>query len=224
METGQVSADQAGSMRELARLALSDHWSIEAGMATGEDAAAACRAYADSLLPLAETDPELTGKAAIDARTWLKPIGMKIAPTMSADQCSAWLNAVMLALSDFPARVVMQAARIAIRTPMEFLNQVDGHVRAEAEKIMRRHRVAMVRLERLSVAIERANEPALPAPEGYEAGDVPPMSIADIKATATAPGGAGLLRIGLAQGFIEQADYDRAMRELSADSEINAPA
>ena len=206
-------------MRELARLALSADWSIDAGIATGEDPAAAVTLYADSLAPLAEVDPELTGSAALEARKWLKPIGMKIAPTMSQEQCSTWLNALMLALSDFPPRVIMQAARSAIRIPMEFMNQVDGHVRAEAEKIMKRHRLALFRLQRLRDAVARASAPVLSAPDGFEGGGMPPMSVDDIKATALTPMGPALLRIGITLGAITQDACDAAIAALNVEAE-----
>lgn len=214
----EESGDQAGAMRELARLALSDEWSIAAGMATGEDALEAATLYAESLTPICDVDPRLTGPAARKARDWLKPIGMKISPTMSLEQCSDWLNAEMLALSDFPARVIMQAARNAIRIPMQFLNQVDGHVRAEAEKIMVRHRRALFRLERLCEAIAKAGEPALQAPEGYEGGNVPPMSIEELKASIGSPVGAAIIRMGLSAGYIDPADYEAALAQIANET------
>ena len=102
---------------------------------------------------------------------------------------------------------------------MEFMNQVDGHVRAEAEKIMKRHRLALFRLQRLRDAVARASAPVLSAPDGFEGGGMPPMSVDDIKATALTPMGPALLRIGITLGAITQDACDAAIAALNVEAE-----
>lgn len=194
-----------GSMREIARLALSDEWTMETGIKAlnGCDPRQAIVAYEDSLTPLADAEPSFDGPASKGLRDWLKPIGMKIAPTMAPEVCSTWLTAVVMALSDFPAKVATQAARNAIRVPMQFLNEVDGHVRTEAEKLMGRHRTALSRLHRMRAEIERAAQPAQPqiaAPLEDE-----PMTDAEIRALSPQ-----FRRIGLERGWLTQEQIDAA--------------
>lgn len=198
-------------MRELARLALSDEWTMAGGIALlgNNPAEAAIAAYDASLASLADTDPTLSGEAARALRDWLKPIGMKIAPTMAPDVCSTWLTSVVMALSDFPPKVATQAARNAIHIPMQFLNEVDGHVRAEAERLMDRHRHALSRLRWMRDEIERAARPPVPMIEAPRADE--PMTDAEIRALSPI-----LRRIGLGQGWITQEQLDAADAALAA--------
>ncbi|WP_380873618.1 hypothetical protein [Sphingomonas sp. DBB INV C78] len=205
-------------MRDAARLALSDDWTMETGLAAlaGEDIRATVAAYEASMLPLQRAED--MGAIATDAdgrpqfgpqmtavRTWLKPLGMKIAPSMSPEQCAAWLTAVAMALSDFPARVIVKAAQAAIHIPMSFLNEVDGHVRKEAEAQMQRHATALARLKRMHAEIERAAEPKLPPSAGWENGEAPRLTPEEIRRTPM-----WVLKLGIAAGDITQEEVDAA--------------
>ncbi|WP_404711503.1 hypothetical protein [Sphingomonas sp. MMS24-J13] len=197
-------------MRDAARLALSFEWTLAGALDSlaGEDLGATITAYEASLAPLNEIERLERdenghfGRWMTELRTWLKPIGMKISPTMSPEQCSAWLTAVAIALSDLPPKVATQAARAAIHIPMSFMNEVDGHVRAEAIKIMGRHKTALRRLHAMQAEILRAAnpQPALSAPdpfERYTAEEIRRMS-------------PHIRSIGLTCGALTQAEIDEA--------------
>jgi hypothetical protein len=203
---GKGGGPVAGAMREATRLALGDEWSLADAVAAVDavGVAAALAGYEGGLVALAEAEPKLDGDGAACVRTWLKPIGMKIAPSMGADVAADWLTAVMMALSDFPARVVAQAARTAIRVPMAYLNEVDGHVRAEAERIMSRHRRAIARLKAMREEIQRAACPPVPQIAAPEDGATA-LSAAELRALTPE-----LRRMGLAKGWVTQADLDAA--------------
>lgn len=121
----------------------------------------------------------------------LRPLGMKVNPTMEPRQVGGWLAAMVAALSDLPSRVVVRAAQDAIHTPVRFLNEIEGVVRERAEPIHSRYRVARLRLEAFRREMARAATPALPPPE--------PMSEADLQAMPEP-----LRKVGLAAGWIEQ--------------------
>lgn len=106
--------------------------------------------------PMKEQDPELSSAKARQIEARLKPIGAKIDPKIDAEQAFAWRKAVVLALSDLPANVVIEAAARAVHRPMQFLNEVDGVVREEALKVIHERKVIIARLEALKRAIERA--------------------------------------------------------------------
>jgi hypothetical protein len=202
--SGESRAD--GAMREAAQIALAEHWTLAEAVAAvdADDVAKALAGYEAGLTALATTEPMLDGGGAAMVRKWLKPIGMKIAPAMGEDVAADWLTAVMMALSDFPAKVTAQASRLAIRVPMSFLNEVDGHVRAEAEKIMGRHRTAIARLKAMREEILRAATPPVPqiapADDGATA-----LSEAELRALKP-----DFRRIGLDHGWITQAELDAA--------------
>lgn len=221
MATDLITTGKAdGSMRELARLALSTEWTSEKGMAVlnGANPQDAIAAYEAGLKPLAEAEPNFDGPGSKGLRDWLKPIGMKISPSMAPEVCSTWLTAVVMALSDFPAKVATQAARNAIRTPMQFLNEVDGHVRAEAEKLMETHRYALRRLRWMKEDIERAAKPQQPqiASPGE---DGRPLTNAEIRALAPT-----FRRIGLANGWLTQEQIDAADAETSTPFDMTKDA
>lgn len=203
---GNAAGPAGGAMREAAQIALAPDWTLETALASldGQDVGAALASYESGLVALAEAEPKLDGAGAAMVRKWLKPIGMKIAPAMGEDVAGDWLTAVMMALSDFPAKVTAQAARAAIRVPMQFLNEVDGHVRAEAERIMARHRTAVLRLRMMRDAIVRAAAPARPQLAAPEEGATP-LSAAELRALKP-----DFRRIGLDQGWITQAELDAA--------------
>lgn len=205
-----VESRAGGAMREAAQIALAEDWTLAGAVAVvaGDDVDQALAGYEAGLAPLAETEPRFDGDGAAAVRQWLKPIGMKIAPAMGKEVAGDWLSAVMMALSDFPAKVIVQATRSAIRVPMQYLNEVDGQVRAEAEKIMARHRTALLRLRQMQEAIRRAAEPERPALAPPEDGATP-LSPAELRALTP-----DLRRIGLAQGWITQEQLEAADAEI----------
>jgi hypothetical protein len=121
----------------------------------------------------------------------LRLIGAKIAPTMSEEQVQVWLTAMIVALSDLPARVSRKACQEAIHVPMRFLNEVEGVVRERAEEIETCFRLARSRLEALKRNLSRQDQEALPPPE--------PMSEEELQEI-----GPELRKIGLGAGWLKE--------------------
>jgi hypothetical protein len=185
---------------------LADGWSLaeSVSLVTAAAVEAALERGEAAMLPLDRVEPKLDGAGAADVRMWLKPIGMKIAPSMGEEVCRTWLSAVVMALSDFPASAVAAAARSAIRIPMQYLNEVDGHVRIEAEKEMQRRRTALRRLRLMLDEIMRASAPEQPLLQAPEDGATP-LSPAELRALP-----AHLRRLGLNAGWVTQEELDAA--------------
>lgn len=126
----------------------------------------------------------------------LRPLGIKIAPTMSPQQAGGWLAAMVAALSDLPPRVSVRAAQEAIHTPMSFINEVEAAVRAKAELVAARYSLALRRLERMQREIAEAAKPSRLLIAGEPAQG---LTQADVDAMDTA-----MIRIGLACGALVQ--------------------
>ena len=126
----------------------------------------------------------------------LRPLGIKIAPTMSAQQAGAWLAAMVAALSDLPPRVAIRAAQDAIHHPMQFINEVEAAVRERAEQVSARYSFALRRLERMQREIMEANKPPRPLLAG---GPAPELTQADVDVMSEE-----MRRIGLACGALVQ--------------------
>lgn len=123
----------------------------------------------------------------------LRPIGIKIAPTMAPQQVGAWLAAMVAALSDLPPRVAVRAAEQAIHVPMQFPNEVEKIIRAKAEPIQIRYELAVRQLERLQREIEKGAKPPLPRLPA------PAMTQSDVDAMSPV-----MIRLGLACGALVQ--------------------
>ena len=124
----------------------------------------------------------------------LRPLGIKIAPTMSAQQAGAWLAVMVAALSDLPPRVAIRASQDAIHHPMQFINEVEAAVRERAEQVSARYSLALRRLEKMQREIMEASKPPRPLLEG---GPTPELTQADVDAMSEE-----LRRIGLACGAL----------------------
>ena len=126
----------------------------------------------------------------------LRPLGIKISPTMSPQQAGGWLAAMVAALSDLPPRVAIRAAQDAIHHPMQFINEVEAAVRERAEQVSARYSFALRRLEKMQREIMEAAKPARPLLAG---GPPPELKQADVDAMSEE-----LRRIGLACGALVQ--------------------
>ena len=162
-----------------------------------------------SSLPKAELEAALD--ATIDA---LRPLGAKVMPLASEEQGRAWIVAVATALSDLPARYVVQAARSALHVVFKFPNEVEASVRTMAEALVENHERAIRRMEAMCAEIERARrpkQPQLPTPEPK------PWTVERVRKTPRY-----LVNAGIAGGFIDPAIVDEAdaldAAELVAES------
>jgi len=194
--------------RTLAKRVLDPEFTV-AGAIVGvrpHEVAEAIEAY-QSVQPLATVEPNLDGEHSTRLRSGVKIIGVKIAPTMSADQITPWLNAIVLALSDLPPKVAQAAARQAIHRPIQFLNEVEKIIREIAAEIEQRNNRALIRLRLMRAEIERAanGQPRLTKQ------DVP-LTLEEIARLEP-----HMVEIGLRVGSFTQDQLDEARRLMPLD-------
>lgn len=175
-------------------------------LADGLDMDEVIAGYLRGLRPLTEAEPGGRSARDPDKAGWfsaglgndLALLAIKIAPTMSEAQNTAWISVMVTALSDLPGRVAREATQAALHVPMKFLNEVEGVIREKADAIVSRHNGAVWRLRQLRAAIEAKGRPvqALPAAEPDR-----PLTEAERDHLATNPWGLGDLAVKL--GMIE---------------------
>jgi hypothetical protein len=216
----QATDLQDGSQpdRELARLAMADEWGYrQVSDAYGgrlRDLGRTIAEYEQSLAPLKEREPKLDGATSKNLADALRPMGAKIAPTMSTEQATAWLAAMVMALSDLPEIGVVKAAREAIHVPIRFPNEVDGVIRAKSEEVMYRHHRAIRRLRGLREMIDMPGKMARSLPPPLSA-DQDPITAEEIRAMTPS-----MIRIGLANGWLTQAEVDAALPEPASEEKM----
>lgn len=203
--------------RELGALAL-DMRSV-LPLDTTADIPATIAGLQAGLKPLKEVEPgamvrdpdqpigfRFEGAATSKLADALRPIGMKLNPTMSPEQVGGWLAAMIASLSDLPARVVIRGANDALHVPIRFFPEVEGVIRDKAQPHAQRYRVAIMRLERLMREIAEAAKPKLPPPPDPE-----PPGPEELAAMARSEIGRSLLSMGKTSGWITQEQFDAAM-------------
>lgn len=203
MENRVAGSSTETAEHALAALALEDIFRPEAARQMidrdGASVAATVAAYQASLAPLKALDGAAKAEAAQKLENALRPIGAKIAPHLAPDQAKAWLVALVAALSDLAPRTAIKAAREALHVPMQFLSEVDGHVRAKARDIEARHRRAIMRLERLMAEVAAAATPRLTDCSAR------PLSAEELRRLPP-----HIVRMGLAAGHISADDLSAA--------------
>lgn len=185
--------------KNLALIALDvSGWSLDAGSGTGGDASRAIAMLEAQATPLKDIEPKGLVDGSRGPKTdklmkTLRTLGVKIAPTMSAEQVNAWVAAMVLALSDMPYSFIQYGAAEAIHVPMQFLNQVEGIIREKAKGAKLRHDLAKRRLANFERDLEKESQPKLPPPE--------PASNKDLLDISPA-----LRELGLSAGWLVEVD------------------
>jgi hypothetical protein len=226
META-VALPAGSPDRELGALAL-DFRSV-LPLDTTADIPATIAGLQAGLKPLKEVEPgamvrdpdqsigfRFEGAATSKLADALRPIGMKLNPTMSPEQVGGWLAAMIASLSDLPARVVIRGANDALHVPIRFFPEVEGVIREKAQPHAQRYRVAIMRLGRLMREIAEAAKPKLPPPDLG-----PPPGPDDWARMARSDLGRSLLRIGLGNGYLSQEQFDAAMASHEPTEEVD---
>lgn len=146
--------------RTLSRLVLEPGFTVARAIVnvTPAELEAAISSY-ESVKPLMHVEPRLDGPQSRAVADFLRPIGAKIAPTMSGEQANTWRAAMVLALSDLPPRVAQKATRLAIHKPMLFINEAETEIRKIAADMEAKNRLALYRLRTMRAEIERAGNP-----------------------------------------------------------------
>lgn len=222
---GPIAHRDGSPERELAALALD--FGAELPLDTGADIAATIAGLQLGLRSLKETEPagmvrdpeqpsgfRFDGQATERLADALRPIGIKLNPTMSAEQVGAWIAAMVASLSDLAPRVAIRATLDAVHVPIRFFPEVEAVIREKAIAHERRYRTAIMRLESLyrKVAEAAVPKPALPDPE--------PLTLEQCCAAARSEIGQAGLRLALRLGHIEQAMFDAAMAQAPALEEL----
>lgn len=141
------------------------------------------------LIPMKHSEA-LNGEGARRLVSALRPIGAKIAPTMSEEQVQVWLSAMVGALSDLPTRIAVKATQDALHVPMKFLNEAEGIIREKAANVQQKYDLARHRLQRMLRDLARSEVPKLQHRD---------MTDEELQAMPE-----NLRRIGLGAGWLEQ--------------------
>lgn len=196
-------AEQLDQTRALSRLVLSPGWTV--AKADSVDPAQIQDALHDLSNPVAlrRLEPKLDGDFSRQIENSLRMIGAKIAATINDDQANAWRKAMVVALSDLPARIANHATAKAIHRPFRFLNEVEGVVREIASESIERQGIAKMRLERWLAELARA---AMPVPQIAAPIADEPMTFKEIRALTP-----DLRKMALGQGWLTQSQIDEAL-------------
>lgn len=101
-------------------------------------------------IPIKSAEPSADGQISRAIGDMLRPIGAKIAPHLSGEQATAWRKAVVMALGDLPAHVVVEVLPLAIHKPMRFLSDVETEIRRLANTEITRMNNAVAALADLT--------------------------------------------------------------------------
>lgn len=158
----------------------------------------AVAAIDESLVPAKIADPGMESKQAKRLRDNLGVIGRKVRPDMDGAQAKDWVAAIMMALTNLPYRVSVEASAEAVHTPFEFLSEVEKEIRRLAVDIDIRFQMAK---RRLDIWRRKIMEPA---PEALPRSVPMVWDDAAFTELAATPMGLAILRMGIAGGWIEQ--------------------
>lgn len=210
-----------GPDRALAAMAMD--CDAELPLDTAADIPATIAAFEAALEPLRDIEPgaivrdpdqpigfRFDGPATAELANALRPIGIKLNPTMAPEQAGAWLSALIASLSDLPARPVIRGAMEAIHVPIRFFPEVEGVIRDKAQPLIRRYHAAIRRLYRLMQDIEdaaRPQAPVLTAPQPA----LREFTADELAAMARTGNGRQILLLGMAGGWITNEQFEAAM-------------
>ena len=202
--------------RALGALALD--FSAKLPLDTAADIPATIAGMESALRPLKDVEPggvvrdpgealgfRFEGQATRKLVDALRPIGMKINPTMSPEQVGGWIAAMVASLADLPTRAAIRGTEDALHVAIRFFPEVEGVIRTKAEPHVSRYHLAIGRLRRLEREIADAARPKLPP------ADLPPVGPKEYAALARSGMGQGILRMGLTAGYLTQEQFDAAM-------------
>jgi hypothetical protein len=153
----------------------------------------------NQLAPLNRQEPKLDGEETKLLRTYLRTIGTAMMPTMGPQQASAWLNAVVLKLSDLPPRCVQQAAGEAVHQAFAYVAEAEQFIRKRGDELHREQQRAVARLDLMQAELRRAAEPERPQLEAPKE----PVDDAQVHEWQRTSMGRAVIRMGLAGGFIQ---------------------
>lgn len=202
--------------RALARYCMTEpEWDSNAAIAQhgGERIGAVHQRLHESLVSLKLLEPTLDGEKSKEVRDSLKVLGAKVRPDMSSEQTTAWLNSVLIALSDMPARALQSAALDVIHVPFQYLNEVEAKMRDFAGREVTKIRIGIRRLEMMQETLirQRSGEKRI-TDERSE-----PLSDAEVHNLQRSRLGRDLIRLGIAAGFIKPEQLKPAEEVMKED-------
>lgn len=187
--------------REIARASLAFPFDVEtlAATANREAVASALDGYQKALMPLKTLPKPERDENNRQLGAVIRSIGLKVRPDFSEDQARMWIGAIVEALGDQPARIVLAAARDAMHHPIAFPGEVHRVILEKAEVHWITYRRAIRNLSRL---LNRLDHPPMltASPEAKRIAEL--ADLADLQLIAPA-----LRSLGLSAGWlIEQPD------------------
>jgi hypothetical protein len=179
---------------------------------TTDDLARAIGILQRALVPMKELPEPAKTAGANRMKDALRPIGAKLMPNLAEDRCTAWLVALVAALSDLPVRCVTEAAETGLHHVFQFPNEVEAFLRKDAVERRERWQRGVQSLERIRAAILRVSDPKPALPDPRKQTSAPrPWTIERLRSTPSE-----ILAVGRAGGFIPAdllAQYDAEREE-----------
>lgn len=121
----------------------------------------ALASYQQAMIPMSSRTAAENQPDQIELAKFIRDIGARIRPDFTEDQARLWCAAMVNALDQFPARVILQAAREARHDEIEFPGQVHKAIKIRAERLLASHQSRISRLKRMRCIAEQP--PALEA-------------------------------------------------------------
>ncbi len=152
--------------------------------------------------PLKQFEPKLDGMLSAKVKGPLSTIGSKIRPDLSAPQATAWIDAMVIALSDLPPNVAAKAAERALHVAFQFPSEVEGKLREFANEHLQRIENAIARLKASEAASWRSLHPQPLIADRFAKSE--PMTDDEVhELQRGGPISKQLLRMGLKAGYID---------------------
>lgn len=167
----------------------------------GASVQATREALANTLLPLAKQEPKLDGSETRMIVDRLKLIGAKMRPDWSEDVAKVWIMALIAALSDLPAHILLRTSQDAVHIPFRYPTDVEAKLREIGSEKLEAQRRAIRRLDAMQEELIRARTQVQIEDEQQRHRE--PISDEEVHKLQEGPIGRELVRMGLAAGYIK---------------------
>lgn len=109
----------------------------------------ALASYQRAMIPMCNRTEAENQPDQIELAKLIRDIGARIRPDFTEDQARLWCAAMVNALDEFPARIVLQAAREARHDEIEFPGQVHKAIKIRADRLLASGQSRIARLKRM---------------------------------------------------------------------------
>lgn len=156
----------------------------------------------EDMAPVPDGAKRAAWAAAIDER--LRRLAVKVAPHLSEEQGAGWRDAMVEALSDLPAMIVLTAAKRARHRPFRFIADIETAIREISNEMIEARRAQIARLEQIRADVERAARPDACLPPPVEE----PITAEEIRAMSSP-----MRAMGVRLGALTEEQVANAMKE-----------